>query len=479
MASGITGGSHTFFCPNPRLCYNVLENGCSLTISGRTGLYENAEVRMQQELGRTRYRFFYGYWILLVGFLAQVIMSGATGYAASLYVLPLQTEFGWGRAATMTGSMFVLLISGIASPFVGRLVYKWGAKQVIVVGAVASAISFVLLSLMHALWQYYLAYVVCGLGNAAVGVVPITMVINNWFKKRRGLAIGILGVGIGVGGILMPWLVSNYFMPDFGWRGSYLFTGIMAAAIMLPSSLWLIKERPEDMGLLPDNGETKEDKQHRISYTPEPGLKLTHARKTSAFWLMAAAFATFGFAAGLIMQNQVPHLEDIGFVAILAAFSMQAMGIGSAIGKFAFGWLCDHIRPKYTIIIGSALHVGALLILMNISSSSPVSLLWMYGILFGLGYGCWLPALAMNTSFNFGLIDYGVIFGIYNFVFNSVGAIGPVVGGHIFDATGNYHTAFLLCLVLYAIAILTMFLAHRPQIKKSRLYLIKVVCYCD
>ena len=421
---------------------------------------------MAQELSQTRSRFFYGYWVLLAGFLSQVVMHGFVGYAFSLYVLPLDNAFGWSRAVIMTGNLTLSLVVGFVSPLVGRVIYKWGVKWIMTAGALVMGLGFALLSLTHSLWQFYLFYAIVGVGSAATGVVPTSMVVANWFKKRRGFAIGILGAGIGVGGFVVPRLLSNYIFPNFGWCRAYLVSGIISVAIIIPLSLWLIRPRPEDMGLLPDNGKVEEDKYRRTSDAPQLGIKLDQALKTASFWLMVVAFTAFGFANGHTFQNQVPYLEDIGFPLIEAAAALQAVGIGSAIGKLGFGWLCDYIPPKYTLIIGSALQASATLILMSITNSSSLLLLWMYGILMGLGIGSWLPALSMTTSVTFGLIDYGVIFGIYNMLFMGIGAVSPVVGGYIFDTTGSYHLAFFLCLAFYAIAVLSMLLVRRPKLNK-------------
>ena len=410
----------------------------------------------------TRPRIFHGYWILMVGFLCQAITHGCGSYAFSLYVIPLNETFGWNRATIMTGTLIWSLTTGLASPLAGKLTYRWGARRVITIGAILMSIGFASLSMINSLWQFCLLYAVVGIGGAATGVVPTSTVLANWFIKRRGFAIGILCTGIGVGGFLVPRLLSNFVIPDFSYQGGYLACGILSAAILIPLSLWLVKEKPEDMGLLPDNGNAGEVNDQLSSETINKGIQLTQARKTQAFWLMAVAFFAFSFAGGLIFQNQVPHLEDVGFPAIAAASALQGVGIGSAIGKFAFGWLCDYIRPKYILVIGGVLQTTGTFILINITGSSPLSLLWAYGILIGLGIGSWLPAVSMNTSFNFGFADYGVIFGVFNLVFMSAGAIGPVVGGYIFDTAGNYYPGFQLSIIVFIVSMISMLLVRRP-----------------
>jgi predicted MFS family arabinose efflux permease len=150
---------------------------------------------------------------------------------------------------------------------------------------------------------------------------------------------------------------------------------------------------------------------------------------------------------------------------VVAASALSVVGIGSAIGKFGFGWLCDFIPPKYILVIGSVLQAGATLILVKVTPDSPAFLLWLYAIMFGLGIGSWLPAISMTTNATFGLIAYGDIFGIYTMLFMVNNAVAPWVGGYIFDTTGNYHPAFLLSLIFYAPVVLCMLLTRRPKRK--------------
>lgn len=421
---------------------------------------------MGQQVVKTQSRIFYGYWIVLAAFLIQVIMNGCTYYNFGLFVLPIESEFHWSRAGIMTASMLTSFVSGFASPFVGRISYRWGARRVITAGALLMAACYAFLSLTQSLWHFYVFFAIAGLGSAATGVIPISIVITNWFKKRRGFAIGIVGMGIGLGGFVIPPILS-YVIPAYGWRVGYLLSGILLAAVIVPLALFVVKPTPSEMGLLQDNGDVGEDKHSHASKGPEPGFALKRALKTPAFWLMSVSFMAFSFGSGHTFTNQVPHLEDIGFTAVVAATTVQAVGIGSAAGKFGFGWLCDYIPPKYILIIGSALEAAATIILITVNSSTTEHWLWIYGILMGLGMGCWFPSLSMTTGYTFGLIDYGVIFGIFYMLYNIGGAIGPVVGGYIFDTTRSYYLAFIICLIGYGIAIPTMFLVRPPKMKND------------
>ncbi len=134
-------------------------------------------------------KVFYGYWIVVVMFLCIFIHSGCAVYAFSLFVKPLQADLGWGRGEIMVAFTILFLSQGAASPFVGRAVDRYGAKKVISIGALVAGLGFTLLSLMNNLWYFYVICVVIGIGMAAMGVVPASAVVSNWFKRKRGLAI--------------------------------------------------------------------------------------------------------------------------------------------------------------------------------------------------------------------------------------------------------------------------------------------------
>ena len=140
-----------------------------------------------------------------------------------------------------------------------------------------------------------------------------------------------------------------------------------------------------------------------------------------------------------------------------------AVGLSSTIGKFLFGWLCDQIQAKYACAIGLGFQLAGVLILISVHQSSSAPILWLYAIVIGLGVGSWLPAMSMIVSSNFGLAEYGSIFGLVSVNMAVGGAIGPLVAGSVFDAAGGYHWAFIIFIISYLVAIPTVLLVRRPQ----------------
>ena len=172
-----------------------------------------------------RPRVFYGYWLVLVTFLFNFMAIGCGSYAFSLFVTPLQDALGWGRGQIMAGFTVFFVTMGLTSPVVGRFVDRYGARPVIPIGGVVMGLGFVVVSQMSQPYLFYLGYVLVGAGAAGMGQVPSSAVVSNWFKKRRGTAIGLMAAGVGAGGVLAPavgFIIENHGcgMPISRWLSS-------------------------------------------------------------------------------------------------------------------------------------------------------------------------------------------------------------------------------------------------------------------
>jgi len=409
-------------------------------------------------------RVFYGYWIVVAAFSCVFISSGSGYSSFSLFVKPLQADLGWGRGEIMTAFTILMLVQGGLGLFIGRVVDRYGVKRVIGIGALVTGLGFVLVSLSNSLWHFYLSYIVTGAGMAAIGPVPASAAVSNWFKRKRGLAIGIMSAGLGIGGLVLAPLTGGYFIPNFGWRAACLALALLSWVILIPLALWVIKTKPADMGLYPDGIEAPESiNMTAASPSSTEGSTLRMALSTSTLWIIAAVFLQSCFSHAGVMQSQVPYLQDIGFPVTIAATSMGVAGLGSAIGKPVFGWLCDRIPPKYACAIGLVLQMVSIIIFIRIGPTSPTAMILLYAIVMGIGAGSWLPTASMLTSTNFGLANYGAIYGVVNlFIYIGV-ATGPLMAGHMYDATGTYHWAFIIFLALYAISIPAILVSRRPR----------------
>ena len=408
-------------------------------------------------------RVFYGYWIMAATFFFAFIYSGCGFYAFSLFVLPLQRDLGWTRSEIMATLTIFFLVSGAIAPVVGRLVDRYGARGVMATGAFVAGIGFALLTLMSNLWHFYASYVIIGMGISAAGIIPSTAVISNWYKKRRGTALGIMSAGIGAGGLVLSPLIGGYLIPNHGWRITFLVLAFFVWAL-IPLALFVIRTRPSDMGLYPDGEKgSKVASETKTSLPASDGLNVRRAMTTPAFWLIAVSFLAFGISEVGILQNEVPYLEGIGFTAAMAASVHGVVGLWSAVGKLGFGWLCDHIKAEHAFAIGTALQIVGTIILINIEVTSPAAIIWLYAFMMGFGVGNWLPTMSMVISTNFGLVAYGAIFGMISVTQNIGAATGPLLAGYIYDTMGTYNWAFIILGASYAVSMLSMLAVRRPR----------------
>ena len=413
--------------------------------------------------GQRKSRIFYGYYLVAATFVFMLVCIGCGSYAFSLFVRPLEAAFGWGRGQVMLGFTIFFITMGVTSPGVGRLVDRYGARTVIPLGAVVMGVGFVIVSQMSQLYLFYIGYVLIGAGASGMGQVPSSAIISNWFKKRRGMAIGFMAAGIGGGGFVMAPVVG-YLITEFGWRTAYFSMAVIIWVVSIPLALLVVRTKPSEMGLYPDGaGKPLEAAQGAPVLKDATSFTLKQATHTPTFWLIVVSFLFGCFASMGLTQAPVPFFEDIGYSTQTAAAALGVMGVGSAIGKVLFGWMCDRIQPKYAWAIGQALQAGAALVLLNISAESSQMLIWAWAVLLGLGVGAWLPTLSMLGSTNFGLLAYGAIFGALNLAQSTGTATGPFFAGLMFDATGTYYWVFVTFALMYAVGIPTILLVKRPK----------------
>ena len=408
---------------------------------------------------------FYGYWLVGLAFLFLLLSFGCGSFVFSLFVNPLQGAMGWGRAQVMVGFTIFFVVLGLASPLVGRIVDRHGPRVVIALGAVVMGLGFALLSRVDSLPLFYVGYSIVGAGAAGMGPVPCSTVVSNWFRRKRGIAVGVMSAGMGAGGLVMAPIIGH-MLESYDYRVAYFTMAMIIWALVIPLSLALVRRRPSDMGLHPDGDVEPPPAEAQASRVEVESLSLRQALRTAAIWLVGVSFFVSGFSNTGALHAPVPFLEDIGFPTATAASALGMLGFGSATGKVFFGWLCDRMPPKRASALGLALQLGGILVLLTIRADSSVLLIWAYALLLGFGIGSWLPSLSMVVSTTFGLAYYGSVFGVISFVESAGTALGPLFAGLVFDATGSFYHAFVTFAALYAVAIPAILLVKRPGGRK-------------
>jgi MFS family permease len=410
-------------------------------------------------------KFFYGYWIVVAGFVTLTMSNGLAWYGFSVLNTPVADEFDWSRGEAALGFTFLALAMAVMSPFVGRLTDNRGPRQVMIIGTVVLSLSLLLLGKTSSLWNYYLLHLSLGMAMALLGAVPVSVIISNWFHRLRGTMQGISFIGIGFGGVVFGPFIGNYLIPNFGWRGAYVVTGLLSAIIMTLVIVFLIKNHPRDKGLNPYGAEATEiADDHKSEEVKIPGLTLRETLGISAFWLIALTFAVYGIGLTGSIQNLVSIVTSQEFTAGQAASVIGIIGLCSAAGKFAFGYLGDKIDPKYNTTIAYALTA---LSLIALALARSIHHLWLYGVLVGLGMGGWAPNTAALTANYFGLKQYGSILGTIHLIFMSAEAAGPALVALAFERGMTYSSILLILSIICAVAIPLIILIKKPRLPSA------------
>jgi MFS family permease len=397
-------------------------------------------------------RIFFGYWMAILCSLFSLLsfMGSLTTFA--VFVRPLQQALSWDRTHIMTAFTITLAMFAVGGPAAGRLFDRFGPKKVMVPGAIIATIGLILLSRMTSLWEFYLGYCIVGIGSSATGPIASSWVVSHWFRKRRGLALGITSVGMSVGGALIVPTLAVYVMPALGWRLSYAILAAITCLVIVPLTLLVLRPKPSDLGLLPDGEKQTDNGTDQGNAVHLDSIPLKASVGTSAFWLIAVSLF-FNHTHLGVMQSAFPHFCDMGFRLGAAATVASVTSVFTCTGMFTFGVLCDYIAPKFSAAIGLGFIATGICLMLVIAPSSPLVLLYVYAAVMGLGMGSWMPTMSMLTSSTFGLASYGAIFGMMTFFQNAGGGIGPLIAGYSFDATHSYNAGFVAILVMVLIAI--------------------------
>ena len=388
---------------------------------------------------KSKYTVFYG-WVVVVAFFIIGITLYGIHFSFGLFFKSIQSEFDLTRTITSAITSANLLLAGIFSFAAGWILDKYGPKTVVLLMGLFAGLSLLLTSQTHSLWQMFITYsVLLSIGTGALYVVP-TSTLSRWFNKKRGLALGIAGSGSGLG-ILVMAPFATYLISTFEWRMAYIVVGLIAWLVVIPLSL-LLKKDPFDIGALPDGIKSHSQyiESEEMSHHPD-SLSLLRIIGTRSFWLILFIWLLFAACLLLILIHLVPHATDIGFSASEAAGVVSLMGGSAIAGRVPMGIASDRIGRKVTPFICTLLMAGAMLWL---TLSKDLWMLYLFALVFGLAYGGLSTSSGALIGNVFGLSNIGAIFGILEVGFGIGAAVGPAIGGIIFDTTNSYTTAFLI-----------------------------------
>ena len=423
---------------------------------------------------KTRSRnLFYGWRIVAAGFFINAFGVGTFFYGFSAFFNPLMMEFGWSR--TLLSGVFSMsrMEGGIEGPIAGWLTDRFGARRMLFVGVCFTGIGFILLTMVNSPPSLYVLFLIIATGFNMGYVHATGAAVAKWFIRKRSRALSFLITGNGVGGaIFVPfiaWLITQY-----DWRTATIIIGVGTLLIPLPMSL-LIRSNPEDMGLRPDGEPARPPaftfgEQQTIKAAPpdtdsdEVSFSVREALKTRAFWIYGGSMMLRACILSAIVVHQIPHLTDIGIPYQTASNVLGFMVLMSVPGRFIFGWLGDRFNKKKLLFLLCVLQGVGMYIFIN---ANTLPLLYLFVVVYGLGYGGVIPLTFALRADLFGRKNYATISGL-TMTISMIGTVSaPLFAGYLYDVSHSYSLAFYIFMVLIILSGVCFMMIPQPTRKTT------------
>lgn len=383
--------------------------------------------------------------VVAIAFVFNAIARGVAD-SFGVFVLPLETEFGWSRR-TVTGIFSAtMLLSGLGAPLAGWAFDRWGPRAVYTGGAALLASGAALSSFATAPWHLVLsAGLLVGLGVAALGMVSAGALVARWHRRHLSTAIAVAYAGLGLG-VLAAMPLAQAVIDAHGWRTAWRVLAA-AAALALPLALVLPWARIADGPYAPRSGTPAGG-----ARTGGDGPTLRDAMRTPAYWRLVQAFSFTAVGSFLVTPQIVAFLVESGFAPMTAASAYGAATMLSTVGIVAAGWLVGRIGYGRTALLTFACSAVGVLALLVASFTQSVVALALHVAFFGLVLGARGPIVSTLANRVFTGRSVATIYGTVHASMSVGAAVGAYAGGLVHDLTGGYAAVFVLSLAAICVA---------------------------
>ena len=405
---------------NPGRAGFTRDRGASLTMSEAT----DASAR--------RGRYYYGWNVVALTLALQAVTIGISFYSFALFVVPWLDAFGVDRAQVMFAIFLAQIGLGAVSPICGRLLDRFSARVLVVLGCAFLAGGLFVMSVATAFWQIVVAYAtLMPIGMAFAGSLASQTLVTRWFTTRRGVAIGVSAMGTSLGGFAFPLLIAP-LISNVGWEDTLAVLAALTVVLTVPAALVVLRRSP------PGHGQ-------RVAGGPPPRQWSTkEVLSTRTFWIPVVALVPVNAAFGGVQFSLGAYVFDLGLEQDVAATLIAITAVSNIVGKFVFGSLGDRVDHR-ALFWAMALCLAVALVLYILASG--FSMLAVAAALQGLSTGGVLPLMGLIYAGRFGVSSFGRVMGLVN-LFLTAGSVGSLYSGWVFDLAGSYVPAFVTFLIL-------------------------------
>ncbi|MFS0841054.1 MFS transporter [Paenibacillus sp. 1P03SA] len=410
-------------------------------------------------MSQNKGKIHYAWWILLGLCIMVGLGKGTLNNSAGLFLAQVSKDLGVGMGSLSLYFSVSAIVTMVFLPIGGKLLAKYDTRTLLSGAIILQAGAFALFGLMSSVWGWYILAIPLAMGGVFITVLAGPVLINQWFKKSKGLALGIMGAAGGAMGAISQPVVGN-LIANQGWRTSYIIVGVAVIVIVVPIVLLLLRKSPQEKKTLPYGADFSANDttaaSHAAEAALEKGVTLAAAKKSSSFYALIAFFFLITSAASFSVH--IPkYLASKGFDVVFSGNVMAINMIGVLIGSLIIGFASDRIGAKNTTFITMTLGVIAIGMLL-FASSSTVVISVAVG-LFGLvsaSIGTLGPAL---TSALFGNKEYSQIYSNASMGLAISSIVALPAYGFVFDFTGSYTPVLYAMVIMLIINIICISIA--------------------
>jgi MFS family permease len=409
---------------------------------------------------------FYGWWIVAAVFLNLFFAVGIIFYGFPVFYPEFVADLNFTRAQVTQGFLLGFLLAGL--PFgllAGVLIDRAGARWVILSGVGIIGLPLILMGSMTKFWQYESLCVIVVIGYSLAGPIANQVLVSQWFRLRRGQAMGYAYLGLGLGGVVSPPAV-NFLIRGFGWRHALEITGGLILITLFPVGFSITRSTPAEMGLAPDGVPLSQGIQEDLDEPASTGI--SGAVRTANFWLLMAGSTLVIGAINSVIQHFILAMKDAGYSTSAAARFLSVLLAMSLGGRVLVGYLADRYRKKNTMAFFYLL-LGAAIPLMCIAHR-PVAAL-AFAAVFGFSTGADYMLIPLVTAECFGVASLGKLLALIIMGYSVGQWVAPWMAGEIFDAYHSYRVAWIILSVASlagAAAIYAITIPPRPGTVSTR-----------
>lgn len=407
-------------------------------------------------------KIYYGWYVYIAVCICMFLACAFTFNTASIYYESVATAFGVGRANVGFYMTLVYATACVANLFwAGPLLQKVDLRIILSIACALVGVALLLMSYAPSIEWFYVAGVLMGIGNAWLLWLIVPVVVGRWFKKRIGLLIGVGMACTSISGTLLAPVFSG-IIQSAGWRTAYLYQAILVLVICIPLALIVVRSRPEDKGLKPLGWDDPEvQAAEKAAATKTDGITLKQALKKPSTFVLCCIFA--GLAnIGLTMNYFFPSFTtSIGYDAATGALVASTIMLSSLFGKLILGFLND-----YSIVLSNIVGIVPMIVgLACMMLFGGDSVIWLYvgAVCFGIFFAVQPTNVPQVARKLFGNVSYDRIFAYVAVVMPLCAAVGSTFWGWIYDITGSYSGAFIIDMVIGALALLALLVALKTR----------------